>query len=159
MIIIFMKCLYLPVYNSQPWVSHANFTEESTLTCRAFIHHEIIRNSIFSYFVFCLQMDIQSVLFVLRFVCGDYLPCYRNRCNLYFKLLHRSVLKKKLSFLAWKKIAGISNRHFFLADMNTPDDFDKKFVHRWVDRVFCYLPLGCQKVNRLQRYVSLHYVR
>lgn len=104
-------------------------------------------------------MDIQSVLFVLRFVCGDYLPCYRNRCNLYFKLLHRSVLKKKLSFLARKKNPGISNRHFFLADMNTPDDFDKKFVHRWVDRVFCYLPLGCQKVNRLQRYVSLHYER
>lgn len=48
-------------------------------------------------------MDIQSVLFVLRFVCGDYLPCYRNRCNLYFKLLHRLVLKKKLSFLARKK--------------------------------------------------------
>lgn len=59
-------------------------------------------------------MDIQSVLFVLRFVCGDYLPCYRNRCNLYFKLLHRFVLKKKLSFLA-QKPPEISNRQFFFS--------------------------------------------
>lgn len=111
-----------------------------------------------SLFIVCLQMDIQDILFVLRFVCGDYLPCYRNHCNLYFKLLHRWVLKKKLSFLVWEK-TEIRNRFFFLADMNTPDDFDKKFVHRWVDRVFCYLPLGCQKVNRLQKYVSLHFAR
>lgn len=110
-------------------------------------------------FIVCLQMDIQDILFVLRFVCGDYLPCYRNHCNLYFKLIHRWVLKKKLSFLVWEK-TKIRNRYFFfLADMNTPDDFDKKFVHRWVDRVFCYLPLGCQKVNRLQKYVSLHFAR
>lgn len=58
-------------------------------------------------------MDIQSVLFVLRFVCGDYLPCYRNRCNLYFKLLHRLVLKKKLSFLARKKKPWDKQSAFF----------------------------------------------
>lgn len=40
----------------------------------------------------------------------------------------------------------------YFTDMNTPDDFEKKYVHRWVDRVFCYLPLGCQEVNRLQKY-------
>lgn len=61
-------------------------------------------------------MDIQNVLFVLRFVCGDCLPCYRNHCNLYFKLFHRSVLKKKLSFLARKrKNPEISNRYFFFS--------------------------------------------
>lgn len=65
-----------------------------------------------SLFIVCLQMDIQDILFVLRFVCGDYLPCYRNHCNLYFKLLHRWVLKKKLSFLVWEK-TEIRNRYFF----------------------------------------------
>lgn len=66
----------------------------------------------------------------------------------------------KRSCLSWSgKKLRYATGIFFLADMNTPDDFDKKFVHRWVDRVFCYLPLGCQKVNRLQKYVSLHFAR
>lgn len=122
------------------------------------LHHKEIFIRLFL-FIVRLQMDIQDILFVLRFVCGDYLPCYRNHCNLYFKLLHRWVLKKKLSFLVREKNWDTQPVFFFLADMNTPDDFDKKFVHRWVDRVFCYLPLGCQKVNRLQKYVSLHFAR
>lgn len=141
MIIVFMKCLYL--YNLQFWVLYVNFNEEFILICKVFIYYENICNLIFLYFVFCLQMDIQSVLFVLCFVCGDYFFCYRNCCNFYFKLFYRLVLKKKLFFLVWKKNVGISNWYFFFVDMNMFDDFDKKFVYRWVDCVFCYLLFGC----------------
>lgn len=143
MIIIFMKCLYLLVYNLQFWVLYVNFNEEFVFICKVFIYYENICYLIFLYIVFCLQMDIQSVLFVLCFVCGDYFFCYRNCCNFYFKLFYRLVLKKKLFFLVWKKNVGISNWYFFFVDMNMFDDFDKKFVYRWVDCVFCYLLFGC----------------
>ncbi|KAK3087770.1 hypothetical protein FSP39_010429 [Pinctada imbricata] len=40
-------------------------------------------------------------------------------------------------------------------DMNTPDDIDPSLIHSIVDRVCCFLPLSCQRVHRLQRYVCI----
>lgn len=158
MIIIFMKCLYLPVYNSQPWVSHETLLKNL---------HSLVK-PLFTTKTFVIQFS-HTLCFVCRWIYRvSYL--YYALFAVIISLVTGIVVtfisnyftgqSSKRSCLSQPgKKPGISNRHFFLADMNTPDDFDKKFVHRWVDRVFCYLPLGCQKVNRLQRYVSLHYVR
>lgn len=73
----------------------------------------------------------------------DFLWIYR------ISYLYYALFAVIISLVTGIIVTFISN---FFTDMNTPDDFDKKFVHRWVDRVFCYLPLGCQKVNRLQKY-------
>ncbi|XP_048776215.2 sodium-coupled monocarboxylate transporter 1-like [Ostrea edulis] len=73
----------------------------------------------------------------------DYLWIYR------LSYLYYALFAVIISLLTGIIVTAISNR---FTDMNTPDDIEAKYVHRWVDRVFCYLPLGCQKVNRLQKW-------
>lgn len=140
MIIIFMKCLYL--FNLQ-----------------FLVLYEILMKNLYLFvkFLFIMKLFVIQFFYILCFVCRWIYRVFYLYYVLFVVIIFFVIgivvifilnyfigqFLKRSCFFQFGKKFGISNWYFFFVDMNMFDDFDKKFVYRWVDCVFCYLLFGC----------------